>query len=358
MPAVIHRRTFFSPHFPSPHAEHGRPSRPYEMPDAAQPAKPKVFVTRQIPEAGLDRLRSACEVTVWPKDLPPRRDQLLEHVRGCAGLLTMLSDKIDGTVLDAAGDGLKVVANYAVGFNNVNVQACEGRGVKVGNTPGILTDATADVAVLLMLAAARCFTPAAASVRDGGWKTWAPLDHLGQELHGKTLGVVGLGRIGRAVAERCRGGWNMDVLFTSRSPKPQVEAATGFRRVDLPDLLDRSDFVSLHCPLTDDTRGLIDAAALARMRPTAVLVNTARGEMVDQAALHAALSDGTIFAAGLDVTDPEPLPTDSPLLDLPNCVVLPHVGSATVHAREGMAVMAAENVLAGIDGRPLPYPAG
>ena len=326
--------------------------------DAPEPAKPKVFVTRNIPDAGLDRLRAACEVTVWPKDVPPRRDQLIDGVRGCGGLVTMLSDKIDGTVLDAAGDGLEVVANYAVGFNNIDADACEERGVKVGNTPGILTHATADVAVLLMLAAARCFTSAAASVRDGGWKTWAPMEHLGQELHGKTLGVVGLGRIGRAVAERCRGGWNMGVVFTSRTPKPEVEAATGFRRVDLPELLEQSDFVSLNCPLTDETANLIDAAALARMKPTAVLVNTARGELVDQEALHAALSDGTLFAAGLDVTAPEPLPTDSPLLDLPNCVVLPHIGSATVAARQGMAVMAAENVLAGLAGDPLPYPAG
>ena len=329
------------------------------MSDAdTQTAKPKVFVTRKIPDAGLDRLRANCDVTVWPKDVPPRRDQLLDGVRGCGGIVTMLSDKVDGTVLDAAGDGLKVVANYAVGFNNVDVEACEERGVSVGNTPGILTHATADVAILLMLAAARCFTPAAASVRNGGWKTWAPLEHLGQELHGKTLGVLGLGRIGRAVAERCRGGWNMEVVFTSRTPKPEVEAATGFRRVDLPELLEQSDFVSLNCPLTDETANLVDAAALARMKPTAVLVNTARGELVDQEALHAALSDGTLFAAGLDVTTPEPLPTDSPLLTLPNCVVLPHVGSATVHAREGMAVMAAENVLAGLAGNPLPYPAG
>ena len=329
------------------------------MPDApATPAKPKVFVTRAIPEAGLERLREHCEVEVWPKDLPPRRDQLLDKVRGCGGLLTMLSDKIDGTVLSAAGDELKVVANYAVGFNNIDVAACRERVVRVGNTPGILTDATADTALLLMLTAARCFTAAAASVRDGGWKTWAPMDHLGRELRGATLGVIGLGRIGRAVAERCRGGWGMDVLFTSRSPKPEVEAATGFRRVDLPDLLAGSDFVSLNCPLTDDTTGLIGEKNLALMKRTAVLVNTARGEMIDQTALHAALSDGTIFAAGLDVTDPEPLPTDSPLLDLPNCVVLPHVGSATARAREGMAVMAAENVLAGLRGDPLPYPAG
>ena len=326
--------------------------------DAPENAKPKVFVTRNIPDAGLDRLRASCEVTVWPKDVPPRRDQLLDGVRGCGGLVTMLSDKVDGTVLDAAGGGLKVVANYAVGFNNVDVEACEERGVKVGNTPGILTHATADVAVLLMLAAARSLNPAAASVRDGGWKTWAPMEHLGQELHGKTLGVVGLGRIGRAVAERCRGGWNMEVVFTSRTPKPEVEAATGFRRVDLPELLEQSDFVSLNCPLTDETANLVDAAALARVKPTAVLVNTARGELVDQEALHAALFDGRLFAAGLDVTTPEPLPTDSPLLTLPNCVVLPHVGSATVHAREGMAVMAAENVLAGLAGNPLPYPAG
>ena len=324
------------------------------MPDAE--AKPKVFVTRNIPEPGLDRLRERCDVKVWPKPLPPRRDTLLGEVRGCAGLVTMLSDKIDGTLLDAAGGGLKVVANYAVGFNNIDVRACRERGVAVGNTPDVLTDATADVTVLLMLAAARQFTPAAASVRDGGWKTWAPLDHLGVELKGKTVGVVGLGRIGRAVAERCRGGWRMNVLYTAGSPKPDAETSLAARRVALGELLAESDFVTLHCPLKEETTALIDAAALATMKPTAVLVNTARGEVIDQEALHAALAGGTIFAAGLDVTTPEPLPTDSPLLTLPNCVVLPHVGSATVHAREGMAVMAAENVLAGLAGDPLPHP--
>ncbi len=320
--------------------------------------QPRVFVTRQIPEPGLDRLRETCEVEVWPKPLPPRRDILLDKIRGCAGLLTMLSDKIDETALNAAGDDLKVVANYAVGFNNIDVAACRAKGVAVGNTPDVLTDATADAAVLLMLAAARCFTPAAASVRDGGWKTWAPMDHLGMELAGKTVGVVGLGRIGRAFADRCRGGWGMHVLYTANSPKPDADRDLGARRVELPELLSESDFVSLHCPLTEATTHLIDAAALHQMKPTAVLVNTARGDVIDQEALHAALVEGQIFAAGLDVTTPEPLPTDSPLLDLPNCVVLPHLGSATVHAREGMALMAAENVLAGLRDAPLPHPAG
>ena len=321
------------------------------MPDS----RPKVFVTRRIPDPGLDRLRERCEVEVWPKERPPRRDLLLEKVRGCSGLLTMLSDRIDETVLNVAGDGLKVVANYAVGYNNIDVSACAARGVKVGNTPDVLTDATADVAVLLALAAARCFTPAAASVRDGGWKTWDPMKHLGVELTGATVGIVGLGRIGAAAADRFAGGWGMDVLYTARSPKPDADAR-GYRRVELDELLENSDFISLHCPLTPDTEGLIGADAFSRMKPTAVLVNTARGEVVSQDCLHWALADRIIFAAGLDVTVPEPLPVKDPLLNLPNCVVLPHIGSATVHAREGMAVMAADNLLAGIAGEPLPYP--
>ena len=321
-------------------------------------SRPKVYVTRRIPDAGLARLRETCDVTVWRKPLPPRRDTLLGEVRGCAGLVTMLSDKVDETVLRAAGDDLKVVANYAVGYNNVDVAACRDRGVAVGNTPDVLTAATADAAVLLMLSAARCFTPAARSVREGDWKTWAPLDHLGQELDDKTVGVVGLGRIGRAFADRCRGGWGMEVLYTANSPKPDADRDLGARRVELPELLEASDFVSLHCPLTDATRRLIDGKALLRMKRTAVLINTARGEVIDQRSLYTALFGGTIFAAGLDVTTPEPLPTDSPLLELPNCVILPHIGSATAHARDGMAVMAAENVLAGIAGEPLPYPAG
>ncbi|NNJ24538.1 2-hydroxyacid dehydrogenase [Alienimonas chondri] len=317
--------------------------------------KPRVFVTRTIPKAGLDRLREVCEVEVWPKPKPPRRDTLLDKARGCAGLVTMLSDKVDETVLTAAGDDLKVVANYAVGYNNIDVAACREHGVAVGNTPDVLTDATADVAVLLMLAAARSFTPAAASVRDGGWKTWAPMDHLGMELAGKTVGVIGLGRIGRAFADRCHGGWGMKVLYTANSPKPDADRDLGAKHVELPELLANSDFISLHCPLTEATAGLIDANALHQMKTTAVLVNTARGEVIDQDALHTALSGGKIFAAGLDVTTPEPLPTDSPLLELPNCVVLPHIGSATVHARSGMALMAADNVLAGLRGDPLPH---
>ncbi|QDT17318.1 2-hydroxyacid dehydrogenase [Alienimonas californiensis] len=320
--------------------------------------KPRVFVSRVIPDVGLDRLREHCDVEVWPKPTPPRRDTLLDKVRGCHGLVTMLSDKIDESVLNTAGDGLKVVANYAVGYNNIDVAACRERGVAVGNTPDVLTDATADVAALLMLAAARCVTPAAASVRDGGWKTWAPMDHLGVELVGKTVGVIGLGRIGRAFAERCRGGWGMNVLYTANSPKPDADRDLGARRVELDELLAESDFVSLHCPLTEATAHLIDAPALARMKPTAVLVNTARGEVIDQEALHAALKENVIFAAGLDVTTPEPLPTDSPLLGLSNCVVLPHIGSATRHARGGMAIMAADNVLAGLAGHPLPHPVG
>ena len=317
--------------------------------------RPRVFVARRIVPSGLDRLAERCEVDVWEDPLPPDRDTLLDRVRGADALLTMLSERVDGELLDAAGDQLKVVANYAVGYNNIDLSAAAERDVAVGNTPDVLTDATADTAVLLTLAAARRLSEATAAVRTGGWKTWEPLGYLGQELRGKTLGVVGLGRIGRATAAKLHGGWGMRVLYTARSPKPDADRDFSARHVELDELLAGSDVVSLNCPLTDATRGLIDAAAFRTMKPSAVLVNTARGEVVDQDALVAALRDGTIFGAGLDVTTPEPLPPDHPLVGLPNCTVLPHLGSATFAARAAMAEIAAANIFAGLDGEPLPH---
>ena len=319
---------------------------------------PKIFVTRRIPAAGLERLRAECEVDVWEGSLPPPADVLRERAEGCAGLLTMLSDRIDGALMEAAGPGLKVVANYAVGFNNIDVAEAARRGIKAGNTPGVLTDATADLAVALLLAAARCVVSSERSIHAGQWKTWEPLGHLGVELTGKTVGIVGMGRIGMATAARLHGGWGMRVLYTSRSEHPEAQTRLQAQWVSFEKLLEESDFVSANCALTEETRYLFDAQAFSRMKSSAIFINTARGEVHRQTDLISALRDGTIRAAGLDVTDPEPPAPDDPIMNLPNCVVTPHIGSATIEARDAMAVIAAENILAGLAGRDLPHAVG
>jgi glyoxylate reductase len=318
--------------------------------------RPKIFVTRQIPDCGLEVLRARYQVEVWPDPLPPPRDVLLAKVPGVAGILSLLSDPIDGEVMDVAGPSLKVIANFAVGFNNIEVHAARQRGIRVGNTPDVLTDATADIAVGLMLAAARRFQEAIDQVRHLEWRTWEPLGLIGHEMRQRTLGIIGLGRIGRAVAERLHGGWQMRVLYTARQAKPEVDRRLGATHLPLKDLLQQSDFVSVHVDLNAETRHLINAERLAWMKPNAILVNTSRGGVVDQQALFEALRRGQPFAAGLDVTDPEPLPDDHPLRALPNCLILPHIGSATREARDRMSMMAAENIVAGIEGQPLPFP--
>lgn len=317
--------------------------------------KPTVFVARRIPEAGLRAIDQVAQVRLHDKPLPPTRSELLAGVKGCAGILSLLSDRIDGEVFDAAGPALKVVSNFAVGFNNIDVAEAARRGVAVGNTPDVLTDATADIAVALLLAAARRLREGYEDVIAGRWQTWEPLGWIGADLRGKTLGIVGMGRIGQAVAARLVHGWNMRLLYTSRAPKADVDRELGGQHMPLEQVLRESDFISLHVPLSDATRHLIDADALRLMKPTSVLVNTARGEVIDQQALIEALRTNQIFATGLDVCDPEPLPPDSPLLELRNCIVLPHIGSATVQARNAMAERAAGNLIAGLQGKPLPF---
>ncbi len=314
----------------------------------------RVFVTRIIPENGLELLRAQCEVDLWEDALPPPRDELLRHAAPCSGLLTMLSDPIDGDLMAACPD-LRVVSNYAVGTDNIDRETARERGIAVGNTPGVLTDATADLAVTLLLAAARCVPSAGHNATSGAWKTWEPCGHIGRDLVGQTLGIVGMGRIGYAVARRLARGFDMQVLYHARRDHEEAERVLGARRVSFGELLEQSDFVSVHTPLTAETSGMFDAAAFQRMRPGAVFVNTARGGVVVQSDLVQALREGSIFAAGLDVTDPEPPAADDPLLHLPNVVLLPHIGSATVGTRGRMAEIAAENVLAGLGGRPLPY---
>ena len=314
-------------------------------------SKPKVLVTRVIPGKGLRRVQDFCAVDLWTDELPPPRETLLARVRGVEGILSLLTDRIDGELLDAAGPGLKVVSNHAVGYDNIDVPAATRRCIPVGNTPGILTEATADCAFALLMAAGRRIAEGDRYVRAGRWKTWGPQLLLGADFAGATLGIVGFGRIGRAVARRARG-FAMRVIYfdPTAGPEPGLEAEA----VSFDQLLRESDFISLHTPLTAETRHMIDAAAFARMKPNAVLVNTARGPVVDPAALFQALKGGQIFAAGLDVTDPEPLPLDSPLLELENCVIVPHIASASRTTREKMALMAAENLIAGLKGERLP----
>lgn len=318
--------------------------------------KPLVYVSRMIPEVGLDMLRSQTNLRLHEGALPPTREELLRGVAGCVGILSLLSDRIDGEVFEAAGRDLKVVSNFAVGTNNIDIAEANRRGIAVGNTPDVLTDATADIAVSLLLAVSRRMKQGAQAVENGAWKTWEPRGWIGLDLAGKTLGIVGMGRIGEAVARRLWGGWQMKVLYTSRRAKPELDSRWGARHVDLAELLANSDFVSLHVPLTPATNHLIDSHALSLMKPTSVLINTARGEVVDQVALEKTLREGRIFAAGLDVCTPEPLPLDSPLLQLENCLILPHIGSATVDTRNAMAERAANNLLAGIQGQALPFP--
>jgi glyoxylate reductase len=318
--------------------------------------RPRVLVTRVIPDEGLDPVREACEVDLWDDELPPPRDELLRRVAGVDGLLSLLTDRVDDELLDAAGPQLKVVSNFAVGYDNIDVEACTRRRIPAGNTPGVLTETTADLAFALLMAAARRIPESVEYVRAGKWRTWGPMLLMGVDVHGATLGIVGFGRIGRELARRGRG-FGMRIVYHDVHPAPpDEERELGASRVELDELLSTADFVSLHVNLTDETHHLIDAAALRAMKPSAVLVNTARGPVVDTDALADALRSGEIFAAALDVTDPEPLPADHPLVSLPNCIVVPHIASASRVTRGKMAAMAAANLLAGLRGDRLPTP--
>ncbi|NJD28265.1 MAG: D-glycerate dehydrogenase [Chloroflexi bacterium] len=318
--------------------------------------RPRVFVARIIPDDGLEPIRAACDVEVWPNELPPQRAELLRAIEGCDGVLTLLTDRVDDEFLDHAGPGLKVVSNFAVGFDNIDVPACTRRGVAVGNPPGVLTETTADLAFALLMAAARRLPEGDRYVRGGQWRTWGPMLLLGPDVHGSTLGIVGFGRIGQAVARRARG-FGMRVLYHDLSRVDEsIERELGATFLPLEEVLAQADFVSLHVNLSDETRGLIDTARLRRMKPSAIVVNTSRGPVVDSMALFEALRDGVIAGAALDVTDPEPLPSDHPLLTLENCLVVPHIASASRATRGKMAAMAAANLLAGIRGERLPTP--
>ncbi|MGI8704170.1 MAG: 2-hydroxyacid dehydrogenase [Candidatus Limnocylindrales bacterium] len=319
-------------------------------------SRPPVFVARRIPEPGLQSVRDATQADLWEDELPPPRDELLRRVAGKHGILTLLTDRVDDELLDAAGPDLRVVSNYAVGFDNVDVPACTSRRIPVGNTPSVLTETTADLAFALLMAAARRIPEGYDYVRAGQWKTWGPMLLLGPDVHHATLGIVGFGRIGREMARRASG-FEMTVLYhDTTQATTEDESELRARYAELDELFAASDFISLHTNLTDETRGMLNGAAFARMKSTAIVINTSRGPVIDHAALHDALRDGAIGGAALDVTDPEPLPPDHPLLSLPNCLVVPHIASASHVTRARMAEMAAANLLHGLRGERLPTP--
>jgi glyoxylate reductase len=315
---------------------------------------PKIFITRRIPADKLDQVRQHCQVDLWDEELPPPPEILLEHVRGVDGLLCLLTDRIDAEVMDAAGPQLKVISNCAVGYDNIVVPEATRRDIPVGNTPGVLTDTTADFAFALLMSAARRVVEGDAFTRAGKWKTWGLTQLLGQDVTGATLGIIGFGRIGKGMAKRA-GGFDMRLLYYDPVTQDDPYAAeVRAQRVDLDTLLRQSDFVSVHTPLSQETYHLIGTEALAKMKPTAILINTARGPIVDPLALYQALKDGVIGYAALDVTEPEPVPMDHPLLTLPNLIIAPHIASASVVTRGKMIQMSIDNLLAGLRGERLP----
>ncbi|MBI3241477.1 MAG: D-glycerate dehydrogenase [Chloroflexi bacterium] len=307
---------------------------------------PLAIVSHALPNDWLAMLKDRCQLLIGPAELEA-------HLSEAEGLFTLLTLRVDEVLLSRA-QRLRVVSNMAVGVDNVDVAACTRRGIPVGNTPGVLTEATADLTMALLLSAARRLPEASADAREGRWATWTPTAWLGADLNGATLGIVGLGRIGLAVATRAKA-FGMQIVYANRNANQEAEQTLRASRLSLDDLLRQSDFVSLHLPLSSETRRLIDERALRLMKPTAILVNAARGGVVNMTALHRALSEGWIAGAALDVTDPEPLPADHPLYRLPNCLITPHIGSATRGARKRMAELACENLLAGLEGKPMPH---
>lgn len=317
------------------------------------PELPLVLVTHTLPEGWLDPLEGHCQLIIGPPDANQLSPELEEYLGEADGLYSLLTIRVDQNLLEQASR-LRVVSNMAVGVDNIDLAACTRRKIPVGNTPGVLTEGTADLAFTLLLAAARRLPEASQDARSGRWTTWSPTGWLGADLHNATLGIVGMGKIGKAVAERARG-FGLHLVYTDSNPQLETEKEFEATRLSLDDLLAQSDFVSLHVPLTAETRHLIESTALKKMKPSAILVNTSRGQVVDTDALTRALQNKEIQAAALDVTDPEPLPPDHPLYSLPNCLIAPHIGSATWNTRRNMALRACENLLAGLAGERLPY---
>ena len=316
--------------------------------------QPKVFVTRNIGQKALEVIGAETDMEVWPQEEPPPAEELKQRAADVQGLVTTILDRVDRNLLETCPQ-LKVVSQMAVGVDNIDVAALTSRGIPLGYTPGVLSRATADLAFALLLAAARRVAETDRWVRQGKWKlAFHPMWWLGADVGGATIGIVGLGQIGLEMAKRARG-FDMRVLYTARSPKTEAERQYGLERSDMTSLLRESDFISLHVPLTQETRGLIGEKEFSEMKSTAILVNTARGPVVDSKALYQALKQGSIAAAGLDVTDPEPIPDDDPLLTLDNVVITPHIGSSSTGSRQAMGMLAARNLIAGLNGQPLAH---
>ncbi len=313
----------------------------------------KVWITRSIYPAAIEIIRARAEVDVWQGETPPPAEVILEKIRACDGILTMLTDPINQQVIESALL-LKVISQMAVGFDNIDVPAATRRGIPVGHTPGVLTETTADFAWALLMATARRLVESDRQVHNGTWKAWGPDVLTGKDVFGATLGIVGFGRIGKAVARRAAG-FGMNVLYTDPKADPESERTLGARCVDLETLLRESDFISLHLYFKPELHYLFDRQRFEQMKDGAIFINTARGGLVDPQALHWALSSGKLFAAGLDVFDPEPIPAGHPLLELENLIITPHIASASIITRQRMAMIAAENLLAGLAGKPLPY---
>ena len=314
--------------------------------------QPKVYITRRIPESGIKLLQESCDVEIWDSDDVVPRDVFLKAISDKDAVLCLLTDKVDAETMDVA-KSVKIFANMAVGFDNIDVEECTKRGVMASNTPGVLTDTTADFAFTLLMAAARRIREGHEFIQAGKWETWGPLLLMGQDIHHATLGLIGLGRIGTEMARRGQG-FSMRVLYNDVVRREDLEQELGLEYADFDTVLRESDFVSMHVPYMPATHHLISTEQLAMMKQSAVLINTARGPIVDPQALYTALKSGEIWAAGLDVTDPEPIPMDDPLLTLDNCLIAPHIASASFNTRSDMSELAANNILAALSGERPP----
>ncbi len=317
--------------------------------------KPTVLITRSFFPGILQKLSEKCSLLVWEDESPPPYDWIKQHIPEADALICMLTDKIDAELISlGATNRLKVISQIAVGVDNIAVSAATTHKIPVGHTPGVLTETTADFAWSLMMAAARRVVESAVEVSHNIWRPWGPEVLCGADVYGKTLGLIGFGRIGKAMARRAAG-FEMQVLYNEPRFKPENAAITNARYVCLEELLHESDFVSLHAYLSESSRGMIGKAQLGLMKPSAILINTGRGAMIDHDALFDAIKRNTIAAAALDVFDPEPIPQNHPLLGLPNVIITPHIASASTATRHQMAVMTIDNILAGLEGRPIPY---
>ena len=313
----------------------------------------EVLVTRKLSSEIVDKLSQTCNLDIWDEDTAIPYDELLKRVVGKDGVLCLLTDKMDARVIEAGADTLRTISTMSVGYDHINMEDCVERGISVGYTPDVLTDSVADLAVGLMITAGRRIAEATTAAKNGEWGPWAPYWMTGNDLSHATVGIVGMGRIGATVAKRLQG-FDCNVLYTARSAKPEIDAQYGTRYTELDELLEYSDFITVHAPLTPDTKIMFNTEQFGKMKSNAILINTSRGGLIDQEALYTALASNNIYGAALDVTTPEPLPTDSPLFALSNCLVLPHIGSASIVTRQKMGLLAAENLLAGLNGTELP----